>query len=88
MPLGLNFGVVDHCDQPVPIPPDIEYDIAIDIVGVLEGAAHLRKTVPSDSFDDLCPGRDLICRVRILLRNLTQMSGRYDIHHAIILHKL
>jgi hypothetical protein len=51
---------MDDRDEPEPIPPNVEYHIPVHVVGILEGAAHFRKVVPTSSFNDTCPRFKLI----------------------------
>ena len=55
--------VVDDGDKPVPISPDIEYDMSFDMIRVLEHAANFRETVPPGSFNYAHPCFDLVRRI-------------------------
>ena len=63
MPLGSFlircFCVVNDCDEPVAVLPNIEDYVSLHIVGIFERAANLRKIVPSNLFDDSHPCFDL-----------------------------
>lgn len=75
-----RFCVVNECDEPVPILPNVEDHVPLHIVGVFERATNLRKIVPSNFFDYSYPCLDLVCRIRIVLPSLVQMLSRYDVH--------
>ena len=63
-----GFGIVDNGDEPVPVLPDVEDDVAIDIVSALEVAADLREIVPANGFNDRHPGLDLVYSIGKLMR--------------------
>jgi hypothetical protein len=75
------FRVVNDCDEPVAVLPNVENYVSLYIVGIFERAANLRKIVPSNLFDDNHPCFDLVRRVLILLHGLVQMLTRDDMHH-------
>jgi len=92
MPLGsffnCRFRIVNDCDEPVAVPPKIKYHIPLNIVGVLERAANLRKIMPSNPSDDSHPCLDLVRRIRVLLHSLAQMLARHDVHRLMVLHNM
>ena len=84
LPLIDCLGEVNDGDKSISILPEVEDNISVDIVGICEHAPNLRKVVPSDSFDDGCPGSDFVCRVRIALSGFAQMPSRDDVHRSDI----
>jgi len=92
MPIRLLFvrrlGVMDDSDEPVPIPPNVEDHVSIDVIGILEHLAHFREIVPANRLNYDCPGFDLTRRILVLLHGLTQMPGGNNMHFFTILHNL
>ena len=83
-----GLRVVDNGDEPISVLPDIEDDVAIDIVSALEVAADLREIVPANGFDDRHPSFDLVCGIGMLLCCFIQVPTGDDVHKEMILHKL
>ena len=56
MPLGSPLThclcVVNDCDEPVAVLPNVENHVSLYVVGIFERAANFRKIVPSNLFDD------------------------------------
>lgn len=92
MPLGSLlircFRVVNDCDEPVSVLPNVEDDVSLYIVGIFERGANLRKIVPSNLFDDNHPCFDLVRRIWVPSHRLVQMLTRDDIHHQTVLHNM
>jgi len=92
MPLGSLlihcFCVVNDCDEPVAVLPNVENYVSLHIVGIFERAANLRKIVPSNLFDDSHPCFDLVRRIWVLAHRLVHMLTRDDMHHEMILHNM
>ena len=78
--------VVNDCDEPVTVLPNVENRVSLPIVGILDRAANLLEIVPSNPFDDNHPCFDLVRRIWILLHGLVQMLARDDMHNGMILH--
>lgn len=55
MPLGSLLvhcsGVVNDCDEPVTVLPNVENHVSLHIVGILERAANFQEIVPSPCGD-------------------------------------
>ena len=92
MPLGSLlircFRIVNNCDEPVAVLPEVENHIPFDIVGIFERAANLGEIVPSNLFDYRHPCFDLVRRIWVLLHSLIQMLARDDMHYARLLHNM
>lgn len=92
MPLGAllirSFRIVNDCDESVAVPSKVKYHISFNIVCILKSAANLRKTVPSNLFDDSHPCPDLVRCIRVLLHSLAQMFARNDVHYPTLLHNM
>jgi hypothetical protein len=82
------FRVVNDCDEPVAVLPNVEDYVSLYIVGIFECAANLGKIVPSNLFDDDHPRFDLVRRIWALPHRLVQMLTRDDMHHKMLLHKM
>ena len=80
--------VVNDCDEPVTVLPNVENHVSLHIVGILERAANLLEIVPPNLSDDNHPCSDLVRRIWVLLHGLVQMLTRDDMHNDIILHKM
>ena len=92
MPLGSLlihcFRIVNHCDEPVAVLPEVENHISLNIVGIFERAANLGEIVPSNLFDYRHPCFDLVRGIWVLLHGLVQMLPCHDIHYQRILHNM
>ena len=92
MPLGSLLArcscVVNDCDEPVTVLPNVENYVSFHIVGIFKRAANLQEIVPSNSFDDYHPCFDLVCRIWVLLHRFVQMLARDDMHKGMILHNM
>ena len=92
MPLGSLlihcFRIVNHCDEPVAVLPEIENHISFNIVGIFERAANLREIAPSNLFGYRHPCFDLVRRIWELLHSFVQMLACDDMHYASILHNM
>ena len=83
-----RFGIVNDRDESVPIPPDIEDHVAIDIIGVLKHLPHFGKIVPANRLNEACPGFHFTRCIRVLLYRFAQMPAGNDMHSPTILHNL
>jgi hypothetical protein len=92
MPLGSLlircFCVVNDCDEPVAVLPNVENYVSLHIVGIFERAANFWKIVPSNLFDENHPCFDLVRGIWMLQHGIVQMLTRNDMHHQIILHNM
>ncbi len=74
MPLGSpvirRFRIMNDCDEPVAVPPKVEYHMSPNVVGVFENAANLWKIVPSNLLDDSYPCLDLLRRIWVRIHGL------------------
>jgi len=82
------FCVVNNCDEPAAVLPNVENYVSLYVVGILERAANLRKIVPSNLFDDNHPCFDLVRRIWVLPHRLVQMLTRDNMHHEMVLHNM
>ena len=80
--------VVNDCDEPVTVLPNVENHVSLHIVGIFERAANLLEIVPSNPFDDNHPCSDLVRRIWVLVHGLVQMLTRNDMHNEMILHRM
>jgi len=80
--------VMNDCDEPITVLPNVENHVSLHIVGILERAANLREIVPSNSFDDYRPCFDFVRRIWVLPHGLVQMLARNDMHSGMILHNM
>jgi len=80
--LSRCLRVVNHCDQPVSVLPNVKNHVTTKVVRIFESATNFRKIVPADGFHDGCPGSDLVRRIWIVLARFTQMLQRDDMHDA------
>ena len=80
--------IVNDCDEPVPVLPNVENHVSLHIVGILESAANLQEIVPSNPFDDNHPCFNLVRRIWVVLHGLVQMLMRDDMHNEMILHNM
>ena len=67
-------------DEPVPVSPDVEHHVSVDVVGVAKHEPNVRKIVPPDAFDYSNPCLDFIRSIWILLHGLPQMLARHNMH--------
>ena len=92
MPLGSLLVscscVVNDCDEPITVLPNVENHVSLHLVGILERGANLQEIVPSNPFDDNHPSHDLVRRIWVLLHGLVQMLARDYMHSGIILHNM
>ena len=92
MPLGSLLihclRVVNDCHEPIAVLPNVENNVSLDIVGVFERVANLRKIVPSNLCNDNRPRFDLVRRIRVLSHRLMQMLTSDDVHHEMVLHNM
>ena len=92
MPFRVPFcrgpGIVNHGDQPVSVPPDVEDHIAVDVIGIFEHLDYFREFVPADRFDNGRPRFDFVRRIRVALNCLAQVPAGDDMHSLTILHNL
>jgi len=51
----VRLCIVDDCDEPVPVLPDVEDDITIYGIGIFEQRADFSEIVPPDGLDDRSP---------------------------------
>jgi hypothetical protein len=70
--------IVNDRDEPVPVSPDVEHHIPVDVVGVAKHEPNFRKIVPSNAFDDSNPCLDFIRSIWMLLHGLSQMLARHN----------
>ena len=82
MPLGSLlircFCVVNDCDEPVAVLPNVENYVSLHIVGIFERAANFWKIVPSNLFDENHPCSDLVRGIWMLQHGIVQMLTRND----------
>ena len=81
-------GIVNDRDQPVPVPPDIEDNVTIDVIGILKNLPYFSEIVPSSRLDDACPGSHLTRCVWVLLHGFAQMPACDEMHLLSVLHNL
>ncbi len=80
MPLGSPLihclCVVNDCDEPVAVLPNVENHVSLYVVGIFERAANFRKIVSSNLFDDNHACFDHVRCIWVLLYGLVQMLAR------------
>jgi hypothetical protein len=84
MPLGLSFlrclSIMNDGYEPVPVVPDIKDHIAVHRIGILEYAANIIKSVPTNRLDNHDPSFDFVRCIWIAFHSLPQMLTRNDMH--------
>jgi len=74
---------MNHRNQPVPVLPNVEYDIAVNIIRISEYAADFRKIVPANVLDNAHPCRNFAGGVRVVCHRLSKVLAGYDMHSRV-----
>jgi hypothetical protein len=80
LPVNAFLRVVDNGNKPIPILPEVEDDVTVDIVGIPDHTANFGEILPPRRFDDYRPGFDFVCRVRISIGGYLQMPSGNKVH--------
>jgi hypothetical protein len=71
--------VMDNGNKPIPILPEVEDYVTVDVVGIRDHTANFGEILPSHRIDDCGPGGDFVRRIRIASGGYLQMpSGDKD----------
>ncbi len=74
------FCVVDNGNEPIPILPEVEDHVTVDIVSIPKHTANFGEILPSHCFNDCRPSFDFVCRIRISIGGYLQMPSGDKVH--------
>jgi hypothetical protein len=79
LPLNAFLRVVNNGNKPIPILPEVEDYVTVDIVGIPDHTANFGEILPPHRFNDCGPGSDFVRRIRKASSGYLQMpSGDKD----------
>jgi hypothetical protein len=71
---------VDNRNKPIPILPEVEDYVSVDIVGIPDQTANFGEILPPCRFNDCCPGFDFVRRIRIAIDGFLQVPSGDKVH--------
>jgi hypothetical protein len=76
----LTCSVLDHHDEAILVPFDIEDGTPAYGIGMTIGLTNIMETLPSGFLGDAVPSIKWLLKIRMLLRGILELLSAYDMH--------